>query len=167
MITFPPQTQPINAKLHEGEPILYINWSFSGLPFLCRWLTPRRVFFVKLWYFVTSRHFPQKQHKKYSKTKLMTAQIFQKTTTGAFPITIVFGWLHLEGNFLDILYWTLWLLPFNNHTILSLWIIEKTSGRCFRLEITRIKNYANKLMSQWTYDVWTIVFTACWLKKAT
>ena len=129
MITFPPQTQPINAKLHEGEPILYINWSFSGLPFLCRWLTPRRVF-VQLWYFVTSRHFPQKQHKKYNITKLMTAQIFLKRPQELFPIRIVWmitHWMWFFGYFYDK---TL-LLPFNNHTILSLWIIEKTSGRCF------------------------------------
>lgn len=44
--------------------------------------------------------------------------------------------------FSDILYKTLWL-SFNNHTILSLWIIEKTSGRYFWLGITR-KNYAIK-----------------------
>ena len=42
---------------------------------------------------------------------------------------------------------------------------RKNSGRCFWLVINRIKSYANKIMSQWTDDVGTIVFTACWLKK--
>ena len=107
MITFPPQTQPINAKLHEGEPILYINWSFSGLPFLCRWLTPRRVF-ARLWYFVTSRHFPQNNTKNVCITKLMTAQIFYKTTTGElFPIALPWMITHQRWWLLVFVYKTL------------------------------------------------------------
>ena len=135
MITFPPQTQPINAKFHEGEPILYINWSFSGLPFLCRWLTPRRVF-VQLWYFVTSRHFPQKQHKKYSITKLMTAQIFYKTTTGElFPIALPWMITHQRWWLLVFVYKTLLFdctFQQSHHPIIvTLNYREKICGRCF------------------------------------
>ena len=118
MITFPPQTQPINAKLHEGEPILYINWSFSGLPFLCRWLTPRRVF-VQLWYFVTSRHFPQKQHKKYSITKLMTAQIFLKRPQELFRLEL-FGWLHIECDFFRYFIQNTMIIFQQSHNIVTL-----------------------------------------------
>ena len=101
-------TQPINAKIHEGEPILYINWSFSGLPFLCRWLTPRRVFLSScgtLWRPDTSL---KNNTKKYSITKLMTAQIFYKTTTGElFPIALPWMITHQRWWLLVFVYKTL------------------------------------------------------------
>ena len=133
-------TQPINAKIHEGEPILYINWSFSGLPFLCRWLTPRRVF-CSVVVLCDVQTLPSKTTQKmFSITKLMTAQIFYKTTTGELFRLPFLGWLHTD-DFWFYLYNTLWLLHFNNHTIFychfELCRRRKNCGRCFNLYLNK------------------------------